>query len=363
MGIFGLSPENYVTVYLLIVTFFTIVAISTLSFSRTASRSDLMMSIVLCCILIFFLGTRPIHPYFADMGLYYGIYLNWSEDWFFDFSAQNLVFDNLETFLASIGFDPTLHYILFAAIYFGSILVACRKMFPQHIFISYVCYLAAFSTFSYCVNGYKAGSAAALFLIALAYRDNIKVSIPFVLLSWGFHHSMQLPVVAFIITQIYNKPKYYYFLWIVCAIISICHITWFQSFFANLTDEHGADYLLNSSANQGFSEAYKSGFRFDFWLYSAMPVVMGWYITTKFRLKSKSYDKLLCMYLLVNSIWLLCIYASFTNRIAYLSWFMYPIVLIYPLFNEQLGNKRRKYVVNTVLLHLSFTLFMDLIYY
>ena len=70
------------------------------------------------------------------------------------------------------------------------------------------------------------------------------------------------------------------------------------------------------------------------------------------------------MYLTCNGIWMLCMYAQFTNRIAYLSWFMYPILLVYPCYaivdkNHPLVLVRQK----VVLLHLAFTLFMDLIYY
>lgn len=352
----------YDSIYIVIVSLFTVVALNGFNVNLR-KKNDWSFAVFACVVFVLFLGTRPIDALFADMPLYYGIYNSWKGVFYFDFDAQNLLFDNLECYLASIRFDPTLHYVLFAAIYFGCILVASRKMFPRHIALAFLCYCAAFSTFSYCVNGYKAGSAAAFFLVALAYRDNLKISILFVLLSWGFHHSMQLPVVAFLITQLYSKPKYYYYLWYVCAIISILHISWFQYFFAGLTDEQGAGYLLSSSSNQGFAEAYKSGFRFDFWIYSAMPILIGWWVINKYKIVDKFYNRLLCMYITVNSVWLLCIYASYTNRIAYLSWFMYPFVLIYPLFNERIGIKRTKYLRIAVTLHLLFTLIMHFIYY
>lgn len=357
-----IPAESYYSIYLTLVTIFSIFAIFSFNID-TVKRNDNLGAIIICIIFILFLGTRPISAVFADMPLYYGLYNRWSGPFEFNWDTTNLLFDNLEVFLASIHFDPTLHYIMFAAIYYGCILVAAKKMFPDHITLAFLCYCAAFSTFSYCVNGYKAGSAAAFFLVALAYRDNLKISIPFVLISWGFHHSMQLPVVAFVATQIYSKPKFYYYIWYACALISILHITWFQSFFAGLTDEQGAGYLLSSSADQGFTEAYKGGFRLDFWLYSAMPVFVGWWAVNKLEIEDKFYNRLLSMYILVNSVWLLCIYASFTNRIAYLSWFMYPFVLLYPLFYEQFGEKRNQYIKYAVSLHLAFTLFMKIVYY
>jgi len=356
-----IPAESYQGVYLLIIALLSIVSILNFHVDIT-KKSDFGVSLVICTILVLFLGTRPISEYFADMPLYYGLYNSWRGSFSFDVHAVNFLFDNLESFLASVQFDPTLHYVLFAGIYYGGILVACKKLFPGHITFAFLCYCAAFSTFSYCVNGYKAGSAAAFFLIALAYRDNIKVAIPFALISWGFHHSMQLPIVAFFITYFYHKPGNYLVLWLICAIISILHITTFQEFFAGITDEQGSGYL-DPARRITNVQGVKLGFRYDFWIYSAVPVLVGYWVKFKLRLKDDFYDKLLCFYLLTNSVWLLCVYANFTNRIAYLSWFVYPIVLVYPLFNEALGETRTRYIKLTVSLHLAFTLFMSIIYY
>lgn len=108
----------------------------------------------------------------------------------------------------------------------------------------------------------------------------------------------------------------------------------------------------------------KSGFRIDFVIYSAMPVLMGYYVKYKYKLEDNLYDIMLSMYLTTNGIWMLCMYAEFTNRIAYLSWFMYPILLIYPCFaikdqQHPLVMNRNKYIIY----HLGFTLFMIFIYY
>jgi hypothetical protein len=60
---------------------------------------------------------------------------------------------------------------------------------------------------------------------------------------------------------------------------------------------------------------------------------------------------------------MLCMYAEFTNRIAYLSWLMLPIVLIYPLLNEDWGSGQYKTFQWVALGHLAFTLFLNYIYY
>ena len=69
------------------------------------------------------------------------------------------------------------------------------------------------------------------------------------------------------------------------------------------------------------------------------------------------------MYLMTNAIWMLCMYAEFTNRIAYLSWFQYPVVLIYPFLKEQWGVNQYPLVKKIAYGHLVFTLFMELVFY
>lgn len=361
---FSIIPaEFYKYIYLFLVLVFTSTALNSFSINKYYPQ-DKSKAKFICILFVIFLGSRPYSDLFSDMGLYYNYYYGYYDDYrnfIFDWEAPNLLFDNIEAYFAHIGMPPLMHYILFAAIYFGCILAACNKIFPKHSLIAFICYCGAFSTFSYCVNGYKAGSAAAIFLVALAYRDNLKISVPLALLSWGFHHSMQLPVAAFVLTIFYSKPKYFYYFWYVCAIMSILHISFFQSLFASLSDERGRDYLDITRTNHDWG-ASSTGFRVDFWLYSSIPVFVGWWAVNKIKIQDAFYNRLLSMYLVTNSVWLLCIYAPYNNRIAYLSWFMYPIVLLYPLFCEKLGMLRTQYIKNTIWLHLAFTLFMVLIH-
>ena len=224
-------------------------------------------------------------------------------------------------------------------------------------------FLGAFSTFSYGTNGTKAGDAAALFLCALAYRNDKPIFASLLALaSWGFHHSMSPCVLAFFIVWFYSKPRYFFYFWLTCLVLSAAHITFFQNLFASYSDTKGASYLdvENMAGWDG-----KSGFRLDFVIYSFMPVVVGYYAVFRKKIDNVKYNRLLSTYLLMNGLWLLCMYAGFTNRIAYLSWFMYPIVLIYPLLDKECnwGKSRYKTVAVFAGLHLGFTLFMNLIYY
>lgn len=166
---------------------------------------------------------------------------------------------------------------------------------------------------------------------------------------------MSMVVGAFIIVKFYNKPKFHFIVWGISLLIAAAHITVFQNLFMSVADDHGAGYL----GEQQFGK----GFRIDFILYSAMPVLVGYYAIFKKKIQSDNYNTLLSTYLLTNSIWMLCMYAEFTNRIAYLSWFMYPIVLIYPFLNIKWSERQYRQAITVAALHLGFTLFMTYVFY
>lgn len=324
-------------------------------------RQNIWPSLLLMLLCAIVIGIRPNWHGFVDSRNYIRVIEFLQGEYFvFDFDAQNILFDNLLCWIASKSWSWTSFFVIIAFIYFGGIFIAVKKMFPRDVLFAFLVYLAAFSTFSYATNGIKAGAAASLFLVALAYRDKKWVSYLFVALSYGFHHSMQLLVAAYIIVSLVKKPKYYLWLWCVSLLVAALHITFFQELFAGFTDEQGAQYLI---ADQSEESAYLTGFRLDFIIYSAVPVLLGWYWIFKRGLKSEKYNFLYNLYLLANSVWMLCMYASYTNRIAYLSWQLLPIVLIYPFLNERLSPNQYRTVGVIALGHLAFTLFMEFIYY
>jgi hypothetical protein len=249
-------------------------------------------------------------------------------------------------------------FIIIAAIYFGCIYVSSKKLFPQNTAIAFYSYLVAFSTFSYATNGIKAGAGAAVFLLALAYRKNLIVFVLLSLLSIGFHHSMKVVIYAYIVVFLYKNTKIYFCIWIAAFFIAALHISYFQELFASYTDKRGAGYLL---VNNGVN--YVTGFRLDFILYGAAPILVGYIYCIKRELKDNTYELMLRLYTLLNSVWMLCMYASFTNRIAYLSWFLYPYVLLYPFYQLYYSNSQLNVGRNIVVLHLCFTLFMTMIFY
>lgn len=327
-------------------------------------RPESGSTVLILLFFILFIGLRPTSGVFVDMMNYYGFYTVLSGSTFhFNLNAENKIWDNLFEWWACNDLGFTSFMLFVSTVYFGCAYWACRRLFPKDVFASFLVFLAAFSTFSYGTNGVKAGAAASIFLVALSYYKKWKISIPLVLLSYGFHHSMIMPVAAYVVAIFYKKTNVYLVAWLLCSFISAAHITWFQELFAQMSsddgDESGADYLNSVESDWGGS----NGFRIDFVIYSAMPVVVAYYVSIRKKIKSDLYSFLINVYLITNSIWMLCMYASFTNRIAYLSWAIYPIVLIYPYLKEKCSSNQYKVFAKVMLMHLCFTMAMHYIYY
>lgn len=358
-----ISSRLYYPIYFLIITIATIstrVGSPLKSKTSGGKSGSTFAATLLCVFLVLFIGFRPAGRIFTDMSNYYLAWQrNLNEPFSFHFNTTNIIFDNLFLAMSSAGLSITTFYLLMAMIYFSCMLKACKKMFPAQTLFAFLVCLAAFSTLSYATNGIKAGVAASIFLLAIAYQKKLLLSIVFAALSYGFHHSMELPIIAFYAVRLFKNPKYYFYFWVLCLIISLLHIQSFMNFFASLGDEQSAVYLVDT----GEDWFGGGGFRIDFVIYSFIPILIGIVLINKYRVSDKGYICLLNTYTLCNAVWLLCMYAAFTNRIAYLSWLMYPIVLIYPFLKLKINVRQFVTVKNIAYMHLLFSLFMFFVYY
>lgn len=356
----------YSTIYLAVLSFltlFTMAKYAKLSDSRLRSTAAAPMpvgAIILTLAVTLFIGYRPESYVFVDMMNYRDFYRAFSSGTFhFDPGATNLIFDNVFDWMSKSQLPIRWFYLGCAVVYFGALYLAMRKMFPRDTYYAILIYLVAFSTFTYGTNGIKAGAAASVFLMALAYRQKPVLAAVFLFISWGIHHSMIVCIVAYILACLNTNSKLYFGVWLFCVVLAMLHITAIQEIFAGLSDEQGANYLSTSDSDWGG----KSGFRLDFLIYSAAPVALGYWVIFKRGLRSKMYTFLFNTYLTINAVWVLCMYASFTNRIAYLSWLMLPIVLIYPFLRHHFIYNQYQRLNTVALWHLLFTLGMSLIYY
>lgn len=328
-----------------------------------ASQGQMMAAVTLVVFLSLFLGFRPISGrYFGDTASYaldYERQFGWfdpnniSGDWLFNY---------IMGWMAGQSLPIAYFFTTINALYFGLMYLACLKMFPRDSLFAFVIYLGAFSTFSYGVNGLRAGMAASIFLCALAWWRNKAVVVALCIASFLTHHAMMLPICAMACVWFMPFPKLWMTGWVVALFVALLHITWFQDLFAMLSDDVGEGYLATENTGE-WGGTLEGRFRYDFVLYSAIPLWVAWRAMKRLRRPSPRYKAVFNCYTLCNTVWMLCMFANFTNRIAYLSWFLLPILLVYPYFRQEFISKQYKEVNTVAILHLGFTIFMWLVYY
>lgn len=357
--------SSYHPIFDIVVVLLTIVfslKYASLSGNKVKDRSNSsIFGLITALSFSIFIGLRPLSGRFVDMVNYNSIYytLIYGNNNGFRWDTENLLFDNILFFLGDNKIEITIFFLIISLIYFGLTYISCLKLYPKDSIYAFICFLGAFSTFSYATNGIKAGAAAAIFICAIAYRRKTIGTIILLLLSFGMHHSMIVPVLAFLIAKTYKNTKFYLYFWLFSLLVALLNISFFIEFFAQFADEGGKIYLSDTAGNWGG----KSGFRYDFVIYSFFPILVGYYTIYKQRIATPLYKFIFNIYLITNSVWMLCMHAAFTNRIAYLSWQLYPFVLVTPFFNNSLTTHYVKELNTVVWIQLLFTLTMTYIYY
>lgn len=359
----------YQPIYLILVTVFSIVYYNKYTSSKKVVYDNKRLAIFLAILFSIFIGLRPPFDILSDTGGLVIYYQSVANDFFeFTWDTDNFVFDNLLWGMSAFGFDYSIWLTFVASIYFFGRYIAYKKIFPNNTNIAFLVFLGAFITYSSATNGFKAGAASSLFVCAVAYKDTLRVAIPFLFLAVGMHHAMLVCVIAYIIAYFYKKQKIYYCIWLISLLLAIAHVTYFQNLLGTISpDEKAGSYLsLDSHLD---SVSWRGGMRYDFALYSAIPIIQSWWHRRRYNFISDRYTFILNLYMLLNSVWMLCMYANFTNRIAALSWALYPIVIMLPYVEKKEGIEvygtygSNKAISKVLLYNLLFTLFMEVVYY
>lgn len=319
--------------------------------------------LLLTCIVVLFIGTRPLAGAFTDMFAYTDYYL----------SSQMIDTDNEPGFLFTailghlLGLSVESWFTLIAAIFFGCNLLASRSFDKVNGGLLYLTILVSFLTFSYSTNTIRSGMAHSVLLLGISLYLNRKrnklsiISIACFIFAFSVHKSITLGLVCFILAYYTVGLRRCFQFWILSIFLSLFLGNQVASLFQGLGFDDRLDKYLVADNFTGFSH---TGFRWDFLLYSAIPIILGYYIAIKRGFEDKKYSILLSTYLLANAFWVMVIRVQFSDRFAYLSWFLYPVVLSYPLLKMDIwGRKQGLYAYLILTGHLLFTLFMNFVYY
>ena len=349
-------------------------------------------AVLLTCLLILYVGLRPVHFLFGDTVNYANTYyrtlpvfgeIDWQKEW---------LFSTFRVWCKSMNFTVYMYFLIIEIGYLGFMFWAYRKALWENAWFAMLFALSAFSFFTYGVNGLRNGLACSIITLAIVFAAKDKNYIVTALLcfmAFGIHKSTLLPTMAMVAALFFiKKPKIALMFWVMSIPVSLVAGGPISNFFMGLGfDDRAEQYIMS----QGMEHEHFShtGFRWDFLLYSAMPVWLIWYVQKKierWRLERgvektleenesgvygagiladaqsmRVFNVLSIVYLLANAFWVMVIKAGFSNRFAYLSWFIYPLVLAYGVIRLHIWEDQDKKAGLILLGHATFTIVMHIL--
>lgn len=352
--------ESYYPLY---INFCLCLVIFTLFHTRVLQINDpknirfiKVVGIVLMVFSIFYIGLRPVNIIFGDTVNYnvtfhkykLGTPIGEVGDYGWHLFMKTIAsVTNIHVFFTIVCFIYIIPMYRISKVYFGNFW-----------YYSFLMFIVSFSFWPYGVNGIRNGAACSLFLLGLSYRDKKFLMGLSFLLAISFHRTVMLPILAYLLTLLYNNPRSFLKGWFLSIPLSIVAGGFWISLFVSLGfgDDRLSDYLTSSSSNS-------PGFRWDFLFHSFFAIFSGYYFVIKRKFKDPIYFQLLNTYLICNAFWVLVINASYSNRFAYLSWFMMGIVIIYPLLKQKFFKNQHAVIGNVLSAYFGFTYIMFYVYY
>lgn len=259
----------------------------------------------------------------------------------------------------SLELDVQTFFTIVAAGYILPLIPASKKIVPSDPYMGLLIIYSSLFFVPFGVNGIRNGLACNLLILAIAYLLEGRYSICTLvtIICFGIHRSTMLPIAAVVFSVFYYRDvKTLIYLWLVSIVVSLIAGDWFIEFFAGLGfDDRMAQYAEDIDTER-FSN---TGFRWDFLLYSSVPVWFAWYVCVKKRISDNWYNAICCTYLLCNAFWVLVIRAAYSNRFAYLSWFILPIVIVYPLVILPVWHDQDQRTGMILVAYIAFTIVMN----
>lgn len=361
------------------------------SCEKLLAKNSMAPALIMVILYIIVTGLRPVHYMFGDTVNYAATYAR-TQPVFgeIDFHKEWL-FALFRTWCKSMGFPVNVYFLLIEIGYLGFMFWAYKKALWENAWFAMLFGLSAFSVFTYGVNGVRNGLACSIVTLAIVFAakdKNYIITAVLCFLAMGIHKSTLLPTAAMVGALFFiKKPKVALMFWLISIPVSLVAGGPVSNFFMGLGfDDRAEAYMSGQNAQYGsFSN---TGFRWDFLAYSAMPVLLIWYVQKQIENRREElgiektaeeeetgvygagiladaqsmrvFNVISIIYLLTNAFWVMVIKASFSNRFAYLSWFIYPLVLAYGVIRLHIWEDQDRKAALILLGHVGFTMFMYL---
>lgn len=191
--------------------------------------------------------------------------------------------------------------------------------------------------FQFGANVIRSGLAASLFLFSFRYFGRKKQWV-YILLSCFLHLSMLLPAVAYYISRYVRSILPIYIAWVLAILIVMVGV----DLLALVPDSFSRLFMyVSASPDQKELSRVIFNLPISFWSYGILPPLLGFYFVVIKRYYDPLYLRLLATYLLANIVVIFLVQANiYVLRFEYLSGFLMPFLLVYPILQTKLSHKR-----------------------
>lgn len=314
--------------------------------------------VVILLFVLLYMGLRPVSMVFGDMWIYF------KEFKAFTFGKipkyqEDIVFEFIMYQFSQYG-TAGMFFFFCAFLYVVPLYYVSKSYFNDYAFYAFMMLVGSFSFWAFGVNGIRNGIATSLFLYAITRRNQVVMLLLFIL-AINIHSSTRAIILVYYLTYFVKNTKWYFAFWFAVIPMSLALGGFWENFFLNLGlgEQTKMEAYLGefNQANEGVQ--LKVGFRWDFLIYSATGVFAAWYYIIKSKFVDVTYSRLVNMYLFLNGLWILVIRSSYSNRFAYLSWFMLGLIIIYPLLKSKFFNNQHFVVGSILIVYFIFTYLLN----
>lgn len=283
-----------------------------------------MLTIFISIFIVFYFGTRD--PWIGvDTQTYVNSFYNKDFD---TATEKDLLFGLLRTFFSAYS-DATTFLIFCSFIYVGLALLSFYRIFNKLYGYAFLLFLISPAFIMLGINVIRSGMAASIFLLAISMHKQKHILL-WMFLSVLMHVSMLIPVSLYCLFYFMRGKwnlilKCCYLFWlgaIVLALLNVNILPFASSFVLELFQDRATMFLM-----QGKMEATVFSMANFFYV---LPILLSLYYVFYKRNVDIRYIVLLEVYIVTNAIFFLFLRIPFSERLGYLSSFMFPVLCFYP---------------------------------
>lgn len=336
------------------------------------NKGESWWPMLLSILLAIWIGIRP--P--MGLGLGYGDTVNYTAQYNLlvanDASWDTIVYTGewlwslMMVTCIKCSLDVNSFYTIVSFGYVLSATWAMKKILPTRPYLGFLFLISSLMYYSFSVNGLRNGLACHLTLLALAFfmEDKWSAAAIIAFIAICIHRSTFLPIASALAAwKFIKEPRYAIYFWLLCIALSLYAGNWFMNFFASLGYDDRMSYYTSGELADHQDMFSATGFRWDFLAYSAIPVAITWLVNIARKKRDGWFNIIAITYILCNAFWVLVIRAEYSNRFAYLSWFLYPVVISYPLCNMKAWVNQDRTAGLILFGYFLFTIIMNTLYW